>query len=120
MARLDHITLPVRDWKASRDWWTRHLGFEVEFEIPGGVAIKDEADLTVFLVEGPVMPTPDMALTVQVDDVEARHAAMAGAGVTIVHPPQKVFWGYGAELLDLNGYRIRLWDPATMQSKGAA
>ncbi len=120
MARLDHITLPVRDWKVSRDWWTAHLGFAVEFEISGGVALQDEADLTVFLVEGPVLPTPDIAFTVQVDDVEARCTAMSEAGVTIVHTPQRVFWGYGAELLDPNGYRLRIWDPASMQAKGAA
>ena len=52
--------------------------------------------------------------------MEARHAALAAAGVVSVHPPQKVFWGYGAEVLDPNGYRIRLWDQASMQSKGAA
>ena len=120
MSRLDHITLPVSDWRASRDWWTAHLGFQVEFEIEGGVALRDEADLTVFLVEGAVLPTPEIAFTVQVDDVEKRSAAMSEAGVVIVHGPQRVFWGYGAELLDPNGYRIRLWDPASMQTKGAA
>jgi catechol 2,3-dioxygenase-like lactoylglutathione lyase family enzyme len=120
MTRLDHITLPVRDWRASRDWWTAQLGFQVEFEIEGGVAVRDEADLTVFLVEGPVLPTPDIAFTVQVDDVEKRCAAIGVAGAPIVHPPQRVFWGYGAEVLDPDGYRIRLWDPASMNAKGAA
>ena len=120
MARLDHITLPVRDWREARDWWTGHLGFEVEFEIEGGVAVKDEADLTLFLVEGPVLPTPDIAFTVQVDDVEKRCATIGAAGAPIVHPPKRVFWGYGAEVLDPNGYRIRLWDPASMQAQGAA
>ena len=120
MARLDHISLPVRDWRASRDWWTARLGFVVEFEIPDGVAVRDEADLTVFLVEGAVAPASDIAFTVQVDDVEARCRALAEAGVAFVHPPRKVFWGYGAELLDPDGYRIRLWDEASMAAKGAA
>ena len=35
------------------------------------------------------------------------------------HPPQKVYWGYGAEVIDPNGYRIRLWDEASMAEKGA-
>ena len=119
MGRLDHIALPVRDWRASRDWWTRHLGFEVEFEIPNGVAVRDEADLTVFLVEGTVTAT-DIAFTIQVEDVGARHAAMAEAGVAFVHSPQRAFWGYGAELLDPNGYRLRLWDDASMAAEGGA
>ena len=32
--RVDRIWLPVGDWQKSRDWHRRHLGFEVEFEIP--------------------------------------------------------------------------------------
>ena len=32
--RLDRFWLPVGDWQKSRDWYRRHLGFEVEFEIP--------------------------------------------------------------------------------------
>ena len=34
MVRLDHLSLPVADWRKSRDWYKEHLGFEVEFEIP--------------------------------------------------------------------------------------
>ena len=121
MARLDHISLAVRDWRASRDWWRDQLGFEVEFELEGAgvAAMRDEADLTVFLgqAEDVVIP-PGLALTVQVADVEAKHSQLTAAGVAFEHPPQKVFWGYGAELLDPNGYRIRLWDEASMKAKG--
>jgi catechol 2,3-dioxygenase-like lactoylglutathione lyase family enzyme len=119
--RLDHITLPVKDWRASRDWWRDRLGFEVEFEIPdaGVAAMRDEADLTVFLsqADAPAIP-PGLALTVQVADVDAKAAELAAAGVAFEHAPQKVFWGYGAELLDPNGYRLRLWDAASMKAKG--
>jgi hypothetical protein len=34
--RLDRFWLPVGDWQKSRDWYRRHLGFKVEFEIPDG------------------------------------------------------------------------------------
>ena len=30
----------------------------------------------------------------------------------------KVFWGYGAELRDPDGYRLRLWDQKSMKEKG--
>jgi catechol 2,3-dioxygenase-like lactoylglutathione lyase family enzyme len=120
MVRLDHVTLPVHDWQRSRDWYRDRLGFEVEFEIPQSrtVAMRESADLTLFLCEGAVPATPGVCFTIQVDDVEAKHAALAAAGVAFVHPPQKVFWGYGAELEDPNGYRLRLWDQATMKEKG--
>ena len=121
MPRLDHISLPVKDWRLSRDWWRDKLGFEVEFEIEGAgvAALRDEADLTVFLGQADEVTIPSgLALTIQVSDVEIRHAALQAAGVAFEHGPQKVFWGYGAELLDPNGYRLRLWDEATMKAKG--
>lgn len=122
MPRLDHLSLPVRDWRKSRDWYKDHLGFEVEFEIPERktAAMRDDADLTIFLYEGEVIDCSGISFTIQVDDVEARHAALTAASVPFVHPPMKVFWGYGAELCDLDGYRLRLWDPKSMKEKGGA
>ena len=119
--RLDHITLPVSDWRASRDWWRDQLGFEVEFEMAdaGVAAVRDQADLTVFLSQsdGVVIP-PGLVLTVQVGDVEATHQRLLAAGACFAHGPQAVFWGYGAECFDPNGYVLRLWDEASMKAKG--
>ena len=36
MVKLDHLALPVSDWKASRDWYVGNLGFHIEFEAPEG------------------------------------------------------------------------------------
>ncbi len=120
MVRLDHMSLPVSDWRRSRDWWRDVLGFKVEFEMPerSSVAMVDETDLTVFLEDGEVIANPILGFTVQVGDVEARHAELVAAGVAFVHPPMKVFWGYGAELLDPDGYRLYLWDETSMREKG--
>ena len=120
MPRLDHLSLPVRDWRKSRDWYKDQLGFEVEFEIPDRetAAMRDDADLTIFLYEGNVEDCAGISFTIQVDDVEAKHDLLAAAGVPFVHPPMKVFWGYGAELCDPDGYRLRLWDQRSMKAKG--
>jgi catechol 2,3-dioxygenase-like lactoylglutathione lyase family enzyme len=120
MVRLDHMSLPVSDWQRSRDWYQRYLGFEVEFEIPDRktAAMRDDADLTVFLYESEVAACPGISFTIQVDDVEATHRELAGAGISFVHPPKKVFWGYGAELHDPDGYTLRLWDQKSMGEKG--
>jgi catechol 2,3-dioxygenase-like lactoylglutathione lyase family enzyme len=122
MMRLDHMSLPVSDWRRSRDWWRDVLGFKVEFEIPdrASVAMVDETDLTVFLQTGEVIANATLGFTIQVDDVEAKHADLVTAGVAFVHPPMKVFWGYGAELRDPDGYRIYLWDETSMREKGGA
>jgi catechol 2,3-dioxygenase-like lactoylglutathione lyase family enzyme len=119
--KLDHLSLPVRDWCVSRDWYRDVLGLRVEFEIAERqtVAMQDEFDFTVFLSSAePTSVRPGCVLTFQVDDVEATHAALAARGVAFVHPPQRVLWGYGAELCDPDGYRIWLYDARTMRDKG--
>jgi catechol 2,3-dioxygenase-like lactoylglutathione lyase family enzyme len=121
MPRLDHLSIAVRDWKKSRDWYRDILGFEVEFEIPERktAALRDSADLTLFLREAKdVIVPPGLSFTVQVEDVEALHRTLAVRGIAFVHPPMKVFWGYGAELFDPDGYRILLWDEKSMKEKG--
>ena len=120
MVRLDHMSLPVADWRRSRNWYRDRLGFKVEFEIPerDTVAMVDDADLTIFLANGQPLAGPGLGFAIQVDDVEAKHAELAAAGVAFVHPPMKVVWGYGAELLDPDGYRLQLWDETSMREKG--
>ena len=120
MPRLDHLSLPVRDWQKSRDWYRDHLSFEVEFEIRDRqtAAMRDDADLTIFLYQAEVTDCPGVSFTIQVDDVDAKHEVLAAAGIAFVHRPMKVFWGYGAELCDPDGYRLRLWDPKSMREKG--
>jgi catechol 2,3-dioxygenase-like lactoylglutathione lyase family enzyme len=108
--KLDHLSIPVRDVVASRDWYRRVLGLAVEFEVPERktVALQDEFDFTIFFFEGDSTVVPGCVLTFQVGDVEAVHQRLSTAGVAFVHGPQKMFWGYGAELEDPDGYRIRL------------
>lgn len=120
MVRLDHISLPVRDWQKSRDWYRDNLGFEVEFEVPERktAAMRDSGDLTVFLYEGDVAPCPGIAFTIQVDDVAEKHRELTARGNAFTHAPMKVFWGYGAELLDPDGYRLQIWDEKSMKEKG--
>ena len=45
------------------------------------------------------------------------YAQLVTRGVVFSHPPQKVFWGYGPELVDPDGYRVRRWDERTMREK---
>jgi predicted enzyme related to lactoylglutathione lyase len=118
VVRLDHLSLPVSDWQRSRDWYRRHFGFEFEIAERKTAAIRDDADLTVFLYESEVAACPGISFTIQVDDLDKKHAELAAAGIAFVHPPQSVFWGYGAELRDPDGYVLRLWDATTMREKG--
>ena len=109
MIRLDHLAIPVRNHERSREWYTNTLGLRVEFEIPGRktIALQDDADLTLFVYEPPdgeVKPSCTMAF--QVDDVDAKYRELSARGVAFEKSPQKLMWGYGAELRDPDGYLI--------------
>src|SRR5262249_36725499 len=123
MIKLDHLTIAVTDCEKSRDWYIATLGLKLEFEIPERrtSAVQDEFGFTLFLAETPGGPgRPSCVLTFQVSDVEAKHKQLVAAGAQFVHPPQKTFWGYGADLKDPDGYHIWLWDEKSMREKGEA
>jgi uncharacterized glyoxalase superfamily protein PhnB len=55
----------------------------------------------------------------QVKDVDEAYRALTESGAKFAHAPQKLFWGYGAELADPDGYVVRLWDEVSMREKGS-
>ena len=119
MLKLDHLRLPVTDLARSRDWYVGTLGLTVEFEVPERrtVALQDGEGFAVFLQQAPTPVTPaGCALWFQVDDVDATVAAWTARGVAFGHGPRKTYWGYGAELVDPDGYLIRLWDERSMKA----
>jgi catechol 2,3-dioxygenase-like lactoylglutathione lyase family enzyme len=122
MIRLDHLAIPVHEVTRSRDWYTLNLDLKVEFEVPQRktVALKDDGDMTLFLYEPPTNNvTPSCTLTFQVDDVDAKYRELLGRGVEFQKSPQKLMWGYGAELRDPDGYLVYLWDEKSMREKGS-
>jgi predicted enzyme related to lactoylglutathione lyase len=123
MIKLDHLAIYVSDPVQSREWYRTHFGFTVEFEVPerNAIALQDDAGLTMFLVKDTERARhPSCGLTFQVADVEAKHRELAAAGVQFVNAPQKLYWGYGAELSDPDGYLIHLWAERTMREKSGA
>ncbi len=123
MIKLDHLSISVRDYQSSRDWYVTNLGLKVEFEIPERrtAALQDDAGFTLFVGEAAEGVGPSAcALYFQVADVEQEYRRLVAAGLRFEHPPQKVFWGYGAEVADPDGYHVRLWDETSMRAKGSA
>jgi catechol 2,3-dioxygenase-like lactoylglutathione lyase family enzyme len=115
MVRLDHLSLPVRDWQASRDWYRDNLGLEPAFdEGRKSATLTDKAGRAVVLKQAAkpdnVMPPKDMGFPIQVDDLDAVHRAMTRAGIVFVHAPAKTLWGYTAEVRDPDGYVLILRD----------
>ena len=121
MVKFDHMSMPVSDPYASRDFYVKHFGFKVEFEVAERkmVAIQDEAGFTIFLYPAAnPLDGAKCSLTLQVDNVDDVHAKLARQGLKFSNPPGKYFWGYGAELFDPDGYQLMLWDEKTMREKG--
>ena len=119
MAKLNHVSIRVRDWRVSRDWYVAHIGLAVEFELPerDTAALKDAAGITLFLTETTdARIEPSCGLFFRVDDLEETYRRLVERGVTFLAAPQQLFWGYGAELCDPDGYRIALWDERTMHA----
>ena len=116
MAKISHLVLPVSDLNKSRDWYVDKLGFTLEREREQAVGIKDQSGLTIFLLKTPDnLAVQKITLTIQVDNVETKYQELANLGVKFVSPPKPQPWGYGAEVLDPDGYINHLWDEATMQ-----
>jgi catechol 2,3-dioxygenase-like lactoylglutathione lyase family enzyme len=116
MAKVSHLVLPVSDMYKSREWYVDKLDFKLERESEQAVGIKDQSGLTIFLLKAPEsLAGQKITLTIQVDNVESKYQELASLGVTFVSPPKRQFWGYGAEVLDPDGYMNHLWDEVTMQ-----
>jgi len=78
--------------------------------------IQDGAGFTIFLVKtARSLAGEKVTLTIQVKSVDREHKKLARTGVKFVNPPQTLFWGYGAELRDPDGYMINLWDQVSMK-----
>jgi len=84
----------INNCQASRDFYVKNFGFEVEFEDLSHriVAIKDDADFTIFLAE----PQGTLAgfkcsLTLQVDDVDSKYRTLGARGAKFQSPLAKHF-----------------------------
>jgi predicted enzyme related to lactoylglutathione lyase len=116
MARLlgpDFISLQVRDFAASRAFYTELLGLPVDprFDTSDFVLFDPTtipfglSEAKVSLDEAP-QPGLGMALWIDCDDVDELHARLEAAGATIITPPFDGQFGRTFVFADPDGYRI--------------
>ena len=76
MPTFDHLTLQVSDWIRSRDWYVRHLGMKVEFEVPErqtavpSFRMKRDSRFSSEQSDGPI-GSRGTALYFRVEDIDA-------------------------------------------------
>ncbi len=116
MAKLlgpDFLSLQVRNFAASRAFYTETLGFPVDprFDTPDFVLL-DTSTIPLALTEAKVnldeAPQPGwgMMLWIDCDNVNELHARMEAAGATIIKPPFDGQFGRTFVFADPDGYRI--------------
>lgn len=113
--------LYVREVRASAQFYADHLGLAVLEESPGFamLGLGPEAFLGLWKRDG-VSPAAgaqiggtELAISVEGRaDVEARHRAWAGAGVTILAEPTALDFGFSVTAADPDGHRLRVFAPA--------
>lgn len=99
--------LPVRDLAASVDYYTRVLGFAVQWQYPGTIAAVSRGRCDVFLCEGD-QGHPGTWAWIGVDDVEALHDEYQRTGARIRQPPTNFHWALEMQVTDPDGNVLRI------------
>jgi predicted enzyme related to lactoylglutathione lyase len=116
MAKLrgpDFISLQVRNFAASRVFYTETLGLAVDprFDTPEFVLFDTNSipfALSAAKVNLNDMPQPGLGVTLWIDcdHVDELHATLVAAGASVITPPYDSPFGRAMVFADPDGYRI--------------
>lgn len=98
--------LRVSDLDASIDYYTRILGFRVDWRGDGGVGSVSRGRCSIMLVEGD-QGHPGAWLWAGVSDCRALFDEYTASGATIRNPPTNYFWAREMQVEDLDGNVLR-------------
>ncbi len=124
MAKLlgpDFISLQVRNFSASRAFYTETLGFTVDPRFDTSDFVLFDTNSIPFALNAAKVNLDDapqpgwgMTLWIDCDQVDELHTRLVAAGVTIVTPPFDGPFGRTLVFIDPDGYRITVnqnpWD----------
>jgi uncharacterized glyoxalase superfamily protein PhnB len=113
--------LRVRDTSFSMDYYTRALGFKVNFQFPEQnpfFASISRGKCCLFLSEGD-QGNPGSWVWIDGKDVEALHEEFRAAGAKIRHPPTNYPWAVEMQVEDPDGNILRFGsDPKKDEPEG--
>lgn len=96
----------VSDLDASIDYYTRALGFRLNWQ-GGGIASVVRGRLDIFLCVG-AQGHPGAWIWAGVGDTDALHEEYRASGAKIRNPPTNYSWAYEMQVEDLDGNVLRL------------
>ena len=97
----------VRDLAASISYYTKVLGFAVDWTDPGGVASVSRDRCCIFLCQGD-QGAPCAWTWIGVNDVDVLHAELRDRGARIRHPPTNYYWACEMQVEDLDSNVLRI------------
>ena len=115
------IFFKCKDPNAVKEWYNKHLGLDAG---PYGANFEwrqldapDKKGITVWNVNTETAKTyepstKDFMINYRVDDLEALVEELKNEGVTIVDKIEAYDYGKFVHILDLEGNKIQLWEPA--------
>jgi len=98
--------LRVADLPASVDYYTRILGFTIDWEAPTITSVSRDR-CCIFLCEGD-QGNPGVWMWIGVADAEALHDELVAKGAKIRQPPTNFWWALEMQVEDLDGHVLRL------------
>jgi catechol 2,3-dioxygenase-like lactoylglutathione lyase family enzyme len=107
MAVIETVTpiLSVRDIGASRRYYVETLGFALEWDADGIIAVARDRK-SIMLCEGG-QGQPGTWLWIGVEDADAFFAEFSAKGARIRSPPQNFSWAYEFQVEDPDGHVLR-------------
>lgn len=109
--------LRVRDVEASAAYYTGKLGFKINFQTPGFIAVS-RGRCNLFLCQG---DQGHFGTWVWIDgvDVDAVHEELRASGARIRHEPTNYPWALEMQVEDLDGNVLRIGsDPRAGEPTG--
>ena len=99
--------LRVRDLTASVDYFTKILGFKVDWLNEGIIASVSRDRCGIFLSEGD-QGNPGSWVWIGVEDVELLFEEYRSTGAKLRHPPTNYEWALEMQIEDLDGNILRM------------
>ncbi len=116
LGTVGHISIAVKDPKASAAWYVENLGLRKEFDFEDGVAVGNDA-VTIALFRGTPGPSALEHISFHLPDVATLRAALVylkANGVKVEDPGDEIgpegpgSRNVGIWFRELNGYRLEL------------